>query len=164
MYQRYCCCLSVNRGMSHPECDSEPWACCHGNRERQLDTVLPGISEEEEQQCSHPPLVLLTCGCSPAPVCPLPSSPLPSRSRALSLSDCEDGHKENEAVRQLHPSFPPAKVPSLRGNGERAVPVADFQRDGGRPGFLRLQSSGDPQTQKHMEGVVQRDQHHAAHR
>merc|ERR1712002_1028375 len=100
--------------MSCPECDSDPRACCHGNRERQPNTVLPGISEEEEQQCPHPALVLFSSGCSHSHTASsssfLLSIPLSSCPRALAVSDCEDGHKENEAVWELHPPFPPAKV------------------------------------------------------
>lgn len=124
--------------MSRPECDSDPWACRHGNRERQRDALLPGISEEEERQCPHPTLVLLPSGCSHSRASSIPSIPLSSRTRALSVSHREDGHQENEAIRELHPSFPPAKVSSVRGDGGRDVPAVDSQcvREG--PGFLQL--------------------------
>ena len=85
----------VNRGLSWPECDSDPWACCHGNRERQCDALLPGISEEEERQRPHPTLVPFSSCCSHSRASSLLSIPLSSCNRALSGSECEDGHKEN---------------------------------------------------------------------
>lgn len=102
----------VNRGMSHTKCDSDPWAGCCGNRERQLDIVLPGISEEEEQQHSHSSLVLLSSTCSNSHASSLLDNPPSTCTRALAVSGSEDGYKENEAVRKLYPSVPPAKVSS----------------------------------------------------
>lgn len=128
----------VNRGMSCPECDSDPWACYHGNRERQLDALLPRISEEEERKCPHPSLVLFSSCCTNSHPSSHLSVPLSSCPWELSVSDCEDGHKENEAVWELHPSIPPAKVSSVWGNRGRSVPVVDSQCDRNGPGFLHL--------------------------
>ena len=150
----------VNRGMSWSECDGDPRACCHGNRERQHDTLVPGISEEEERQRPHPTLVLFSSCCSHSCASSLPSVPLSPCTRARSVSDRKDGHKENEDVWELHSSFPPAKVSSVRGDGGRGVPAEDSQCDKDGAGLLQLQGSGDPQTQKHMEGIVQWYQHH----
>ncbi|TKS85564.1 V-set and transmembrane domain-containing protein 4 [Collichthys lucidus] len=72
--------------MSCPECDSDPWACYHGNRERQLDALLPRISEEEERKCPHPSLVLFPLVAptlTPPPTSPSPSPPALESSQFL---------------------------------------------------------------------------------
>lgn len=94
--------------MSGPERDGEPRACCHGTRERQLDSLLPGISEEEERQRPHPSLVLFSTHRSPAAF--LPGHPLTSCASAHPVPYREEGHQEIEAVRQLHPAISAAKV------------------------------------------------------
>lgn len=103
-------CVCVYRGMSRPECDSHPWTRRLSNTKRQPDTVLSGISKEEEQQCPHSALVLLSTSCSNSPSPSLTLTPLTSCTRALSVSNSEDGYKENENVWKLHPSLPPTKV------------------------------------------------------
>lgn len=128
----------VNRGMSHTKCDSDPWASCHGNRERKLDVVLPGISAEEEQQHSHPSLVLLSSVCAHSHASALFDNPLSTCTRAPSVSGCEDGYKENEAIWELYPSLSPVKVSSARGSWGRGIQVANYQCDRGGPGFLHL--------------------------
>lgn len=104
--------LCTNRSMPHPERDSHTWARCLSNRERQPDLVLSGVSEEEEQQRPHSSLVLHPSRISNSRASIFCSTRLPRCTR--SVSDCEDGGKEDEAVWELHPRFPPDEVPSVR--------------------------------------------------
>lgn len=146
---------SINRCMSGPERDRDPWACRHSNGERQRDPLLPGIPEEEERQRPHPTLVLFSPRDSHSRAPSAPPIALPTCTRALSVSHCEDGREEEHAVWELHPSFPPAEVRSVRGDGGRGVPAADCQcdsRDG--PGFLQLPGPRDSQIQRDVESII----------
>lgn len=128
----------INSGMSRSKRDSDPWTDRHGNRGGQPDPVLPGVSEEEEQQHTHPPLVCVSSRCSHSLARFLLRALVASCPRALSVSDRQVGHEESEAVWELHPSLPAAKVSPVRGNGGRGVQAEDCQRDGDGPGFLHL--------------------------
>lgn len=97
--------------MSGPKCDGEPRACCHGTRERQLDTLLSGISEEEERQRPHPSLVLFSTHRSHSAF--LPGHPFTSCASAYPVPYREEGHQEIEVVRELHPAISAAKVSSV---------------------------------------------------